>query len=38
AARRDPDGTAAFAVLQPRLTLLADDLVWWARALAAARG
>ncbi|MDQ1654052.1 MAG: hypothetical protein QOI35_3252 [Cryptosporangiaceae bacterium] len=38
AVRRDPDGTAAFAALEPRLTLLADDLVWWAGALAAARG
>ena len=37
AVRRDPDGTAAFAALEPRLTLLADDLVWWAGALAAAR-
>jgi NAD(P)H-dependent FMN reductase len=37
--RRAPDPTdlAHFAPLEPRLTLLADDLAWWARALGAAR-
>ena len=28
---------SAFAPLDPRLTLLADDLAWWVRALATAR-
>ena len=39
AVRRAPDPTdlAPFAPLEPRLTLLADDLAWWVRALAAAR-
>jgi hypothetical protein len=27
----------AFAPLEPKLKLLADDLAWWAAALAAAR-
>jgi hypothetical protein len=29
--------TTAFAPLEPKLKLLADDLTWWAAALAAAR-
>ena len=33
----DPTDLALFAPLEPRLTLLADDLAWWVRALAAAR-
>jgi len=33
----DPDDTAHFAPLEPRLALLADDLEWWMRALATAR-
>ncbi len=33
----DPTDLAHFAPLEPRLTLLADDLAWWLRALAAAR-
>ena len=39
AVRRAPDPTdlALFAPLEQRLTLLADDLAWWVRALAAAR-
>ena len=32
-----PWDTAAFAPLEPRLKLLADDLAWWAGALSAAR-
>jgi NAD(P)H-dependent FMN reductase len=28
---------STFAALEPRLTVLADDLVWWANALATAR-
>jgi len=31
----DPDDVSMFAPLEPKLTLLADDLVWWARTLAA---
>jgi NAD(P)H-dependent FMN reductase len=34
----DPSDLAHFAPLEQRLTLLADDLAWWVRALAAARG
>ena len=33
----DVSDTTAFAPLEPRLKLLADDLTWWAAALAAAR-
>ena len=33
----DPADPSLFASLEPRLDLLADDLVWWMRALAAAR-
>ncbi len=33
----DPTDLAHFAPLEPRLTLLAEDLAWWVRALAAAR-
>jgi NAD(P)H-dependent FMN reductase len=33
----DPGDTTAFAPLEPRLKLLADDLTWWAGALSAAR-
>jgi hypothetical protein len=29
--------SSAFAPLEPKLKLLADDLAWWAAALAAAR-
>ena len=32
-----PGDTTAFAPLEPRLKLLADDLAWWAEALGAAR-
>jgi NAD(P)H-dependent FMN reductase len=38
AARQAGDvGTAAFAPLEPRLKLLADDLIWWMDALRTAR-
>jgi NAD(P)H-dependent FMN reductase len=39
AARQAGEGsdTTAFASLEPKLKLLADDLAWWAAALAAAR-
>jgi NAD(P)H-dependent FMN reductase len=33
----DADDLALLAPLNPRLTMLADDMVWWMRALAAAR-
>jgi len=33
----DPGDTTAFAPLEPRLKLLADDLTWWAHVLSAAR-
>ena len=33
----DPTDLTAFAALEPRLKLLADDLAWWAEALASAR-
>ena len=33
----DPTDTSLFAPLESRLDLLADDLVWWMRALASAR-
>jgi NAD(P)H-dependent FMN reductase len=33
----DADDRSVFASLQPKLDALADDLVWWARALADAR-
>ena len=33
----DVSDTTAFAPLEPRLKLLADDITWWAAALAAAR-
>jgi len=33
----DLGDSSAFTVLEPRLTMLADDLTWWAAALAAAR-
>jgi len=32
----DVSDTTAFAPLEPKLKLLADDLTWWAAALAAA--
>jgi NAD(P)H-dependent FMN reductase len=35
--RGEADAASVFAPLAPRLTLLADDLAWWARALTAAR-
>jgi len=34
---RDPFDTTVFAPLEPKLKKLADDLVWWASTLAAAR-
>ena len=37
ARQADAADTAAFNPLQPRLKLLADDLLWWATALRAAR-
>lgn len=33
----DPADPSLFASLEPRLDMLADDLVWWMRALASAR-
>ena len=33
----DPGDTTAFAPLEPRLKLLADNLTWWADVLSAAR-
>jgi NAD(P)H-dependent FMN reductase len=33
----DRGDTTAFAPLEPRLKLLADDLTWWADVLSAAR-
>jgi NAD(P)H-dependent FMN reductase len=33
----DVSDTTAFAPLEPKLKMLADDLTWWAAALAAAR-
>jgi NAD(P)H-dependent FMN reductase len=33
----DPSDLTPFAALEPRLTLLADDLAWWMRTLSAAR-
>jgi NAD(P)H-dependent FMN reductase len=33
----DPTDLSHFAPLDPRLTLLADDLTWWVRALSVAR-
>ncbi len=33
----DPFDTSVFSPLEPRLAMLADDLEWWASALAAAR-
>src|SRR5450631_1488709 len=33
----DPFDTSAFAPLEPRLTMLADDLDWWTSAIAHAR-
>jgi NAD(P)H-dependent FMN reductase len=33
----DPTDVTAFAVLEPRMTMLSDDLVWWTAALSAAR-
>ncbi len=33
----DPHDISVFAPLEAKLTLLADDLAWWAAALAAAR-
>ena len=35
--REGADAATALAPLAPRLELLADDLVWWSAALAAAR-
>jgi NAD(P)H-dependent FMN reductase len=37
-AAREEDAEVAFADLRPRLDLALEDLVWWARALGAARG
>ena len=34
----DPIDVELFASLDPRLDTLAADLVWWAKALATARG
>ena len=34
----DPGDTTAFAPLEPRLKLLADDLTWWARRSAPPAG
>jgi NAD(P)H-dependent FMN reductase len=36
-AREVADSSLAFAALEPRLRVLADDLLWWARALRTAR-
>ncbi|MCW2756511.1 MAG: reductase [Nocardioidaceae bacterium] len=36
-AAREADATEPFVDLEPRLDLLADDLVWWANALRTAR-
>jgi NAD(P)H-dependent FMN reductase len=36
-AAQDPFDTSVFAPLEPRLRMLADDLDWWAGAVAAAR-
>jgi len=36
-AQADAEALAALAALDPRLTMLADDLAWWAAALATAR-
>jgi hypothetical protein len=36
-AAEDPSDISFFAPLEPKLKLLADDLDWWAGALAAAR-
>jgi NAD(P)H-dependent FMN reductase len=33
----DPDDWSVFGPLEPKLALLADDLAWWARTLAAGR-
>ncbi len=33
----DPDDLSLLASLDPRLTMLADDMVWWMHALATAR-
>ena len=33
----DPDDLSLLAPLDPRLAMLADDMVWWMRALATAR-
>jgi NAD(P)H-dependent FMN reductase len=33
----DPSDTSAFAVLEPKLKMLAEDLAWWTRTLAAGR-
>jgi NAD(P)H-dependent FMN reductase len=33
----DPDDDSLLASLDPRLTMLADDMVWWMHALATAR-
>ena len=38
AMQADPFSVELFASLDPRLDMLAADLVWWAEALAAARG
>ena len=37
ARQADAADSTAFSPLEPRLKLLADDLIWWATALAAAR-
>jgi len=37
ARQADAGDSSAFTVLEPRLTMLADELAWWATALAAAR-
>jgi hypothetical protein len=33
----DPEDVSPFAPLEPKLKLLADDLVWWVATLAAGR-
>ena len=38
ASRQEGSDASVFEPLEPRITLLADDLVWWAEALRAARG
>jgi hypothetical protein len=37
AGQGEADDATIFSPLEPRLTLLADDLMWWTAALAAGR-